>query len=166
MPNPLIDKSRLDAANQIMPLLLPSGELALTQNGIVVSWCNSSGKSIKRRWCARRGSFFPVFSAILPTGGTHITAIAQLVNWVRDRPCLPIQSWQYWCSEKIGMKHGSKILPILEQSDYPKDRKCFACGSSGSLDWYDFGKHSGLGCLHSCNELKLLLGKHHAKKPN
>jgi hypothetical protein len=51
----------------------------------------------------------------------------------------------------------------LYNCDYPQKYECRWCGNSTSLDWYVFGKHSGLGCLHSnrCAPLSKLLEIHH-----
>lgn len=156
-----VNYDRLKVANEVIPFLLPSAKLEVDRGKIVLCWiaytCN---KPMRKTWQTRRGSHFPPFG--LPTGGTHITAIAQLVNWVRGRSVLPIQTWQYWCSESVGMKHGDSILPLLQNSDYPKKKECCFCGSTtSSLDWYSFSvKDQGLGCWKECEAIEALRNKH------
>lgn len=165
----MINQSRLEVANQVLEYFEGGYEFHLGINrnkALTLSWAVNE-KLTTRMWMTQRGSFYPTWSDICPTGGTHITAIAQLVNWIRDRPCLPIQSWRYWTSSTVGMKNGGRILPLLENSDYPKENRCYFCGSKSSrLDWYYFNKkHSGLGCLPECQEIKNIQNKIYGQRP-
>lgn len=145
----MINLSRFAIANKVMDLLFPASKMQLTirHERICLKWLTFRGETVEKKWECRDRSWYPTIYDKIPTGGTRIIAIAQLVNWIRDKPVLPIQSWEYWCSDKVGMKP-PEILEILKNSDYPKEYKCLWCGSNKNLDWYDFGKQSGLGCLH------------------
>lgn len=147
--NPSDKQLRLDVANKVLALLSKDTmQLLLRNNRVCLRWRNYRGDWQTKKWECRGGSFFPTIHHKVPTGGTHITAITQLVNWVNGKPCLPIQTWQYWCSEPVGMKP-VEVVDILKDSDYPKERKCKWCGATGQLDWYRFGNQSGLGCWHT-----------------
>lgn len=161
----MVNQTRLQTANNIMGLLFPEPtpmRLTVHNNRINLFWIDYKGESHEKKWECRHGSWYPTIHKKVPTGGTHITAISQLVNWVRDRPVLPVPTWEHWCSDTVGMKPKDEILSILRNSDYPQKYECQWCGSPKNLDWYDFGKHSGLGCRHSsrCETLSDILKKY------
>jgi len=153
-----IDYKRLEISNQVINLLQHSVRIFEKNNRIWVEWESSKGL-VTRQWQTHGGSFYPVWSHRFPVGGTYTVAIAQLINWTRDKPCVPIQSWEYWCSETIGMKP-KELLNILRHSDYPKEQKCYFCDRQDvQLDWYNFGNKSGLGCLKRCDRLVVLMDR-------
>jgi len=157
-----LNLQRLAVANQVINLISPQTQLIAKNHRIWVQWQSSQG-TICKQWQTRKGSFFPTWSPRFPEGGTYTTAIAQLINWVRDKPCLPLDTWKYWCSDVVGMKP-KEILDILAASDYPKERKCYFCGrTDANLDWYTFGDKSGLGCYGRCETLIDLMAKEELK---
>lgn len=162
----MINQLRLKTANRITALITGDYGVNLIDNNsyIVVHWIDWKNRPMQRQWMTPKGSDYPSWSDKLPVGGTTIKAISNLVNWVRDFPCLPIQTWEYWCGDSVGMKPKEEILSILRESDYPKELKCAFCGSAGgSFDWYDFAqghKYSGLGCYRpECSQIKAVRNK-------
>jgi hypothetical protein len=145
----MIDEQRLEVANQVLEAIEQGIRLVKKGSYLNAEWDSFRGKPVSKRWSTdRKGAFFPSFN--LPTGGTHTTAITQLVYWVRHQPCLPIESWKYWVSPVIGMKGGDVILPLLESADYPKGVACVCCKGPANLgDWY---YNQGLQCLPCFNE--------------
>jgi hypothetical protein len=162
----MINQSRLEVANKIAALITDAYEVHFAESNshLVVHWLDWRGKPMQRQWMTPKGSDYPSWSRKLPVGGTTTRAIAQLVNWIRDYPVLPIQTWEYWCSDAMGMQPKEEILSILRDSDYPKELKCAFCGSFGKpYDWYDFAqghKYSGLGCCRpECSQIKAVRNK-------
>jgi hypothetical protein len=147
----MIDEQRLEVANQVLEAIEQGIRLVKKGSYLNAEWDSFRGKPVSKRWSTdRKGAFFPSFN--LPTGGTHTTAITQLVYWVRHQPCLPIESWKYWVSPVIGMKGGDVVLPLLESADYPKGTTCVCCKGPANLgDWY---YNQGLKCLPCFNEGK------------
>jgi hypothetical protein len=144
---------RLETANQVINLLMPSTRLLVQSDHICVEWKTSKG-IVCKQWQTHKGSFFPTWSEKFPTGGTVTTAIAQLINWVRDKPCLPIQTWRYWCGDSVRMRP-LVILDILDRAGYPSEFRCVFCGKKdGQMDWYTFNKQSGLGCYSPCDAIR------------
>lgn len=169
----MIHKDRLEIANKVLAALGESyrkTEFTISdRNRLHLNWDDYHGKPYSRPWATKGGSSYPSWSDKLATGGTVITAIAQLALWVRGLPCYPIQSWRHWCGESVGMKGGEIILPLLKNSDYPKEVACVWCGSHTSkIDWYWFSahpSHSGFGCLHpECQPIKDLRNKIYSKR--
>lgn len=155
----MINQERLEISNKIIALLMPKTRLFVRNHRIWVEWVIMRSLTTKQ-WQTSRGSFYPTWSNKFPTGGTYTVAIAQLINWIRDRPCYPIQTWEYWFGNNVGMDGREEILPLLQSSDYPKEMKCYFCGRTDvRFDWYSFGKRSGIGCWVRCEILKDLMDK-------
>jgi len=151
----VIDKTRLEIANKVLAVLSESYRktefVVSDRNRLYLNWFDYYGKAYSRPWATRCGSAYPSWSDKLSCGGTMMTAIAQLALWVRGLPCYPIQTWEYWCGETVGMRGGEKILPLLRDSGcYPDGLSCAFCGARDvERDWYWFSphpKHSGFGC--------------------
>jgi hypothetical protein len=157
----MIDQHRFTAANKVLGILFPDLEMCfeIKKNRLCLAWTNYRGDRVSKLYQCNHDSLYPTINHKIPTGGTHVQAITQLANWVKGKPVFSIVTWQYWCGKSVGMKHGDKIIPILSDAGYPQENKCAWCGSKGRLDWYNFGKHSGLGCHHSnrCESLSTAL---------
>ena len=126
----MINKKRLDIANQILDILYPTANFTINeQNRLYLNWQDYRGNPYSRPWATEKGSCYPSWYRKLAIGGTHITAIAQLALWVRELPCYPIQTWKYWCGDSVGMRGGDIILPLLRDSNcYPDGLSCAFCG--------------------------------------
>lgn len=163
----MIVDTRLNTANRILAILWDEyknskndtptewARFAIQNNKLYFEWQDWKSKQRSKPWATKGSSCYPSWEGSLCVGGTMITAIAQLANWIRDRNCYAIGWWRYTTSENIGMRGGDRILPLLESSDYPKEKKCYWCGSTKKLDWYWFSvKESGYGCLHpTCEKI-------------
>src|SRR5579871_4486412 len=84
-----------------------------------------------------------------PTGGTGYQAIAQLIRYVRDLPRLPMETWEYWGSEKVNLCK-PRTLELLKSCDYgdPAKTKCILCGlfPMKSIDWWSLDGVTGPCC--------------------
>lgn len=170
----MIHKDRLEIANKVLAALGESYqkvEFTISdRNRLTLNWFDYHGKPYSRPWATEGGSCYPSWYRKLATGGTMITAIAQLALWVRGLPCYPIQTWKYWFGESVGMRGGETILPLLKDSGcYPDGLSCAFCGATGTRrDWYWFSphpKHSGFGCMHpECQPIKDLRNKLSSKR--
>ena len=149
----LINNDRLIVANQVINLLMPGVKLIKKTGWIWVEW-RGAGKTYCKQWQTLSGSFYPVWSNKFPEGGTRTTAMAQLINWVREKPCLPIQTWRYWCGPIVGLKP-IEVVDILLNSGYPSEFKCVFCGKKDvQMDWYTYRSKQGLGCYKPCEPIR------------
>jgi hypothetical protein len=58
------------------------------------------------------------------------------------------------------MKHSEIILPLLQESDYPKERMCEWCKRTDvRMGWWTLGNRSGLGCLQACDKINVARAK-------
>jgi hypothetical protein len=118
---------------------------------------------VSRRWSVRHGQdFYPPWSRKFPGGGTAITALSQLIRWLKGMPVLPITTWRYWAGDSI------KLLPystvdIMETSGYPRESPCVLCGRplNGPLDWWSLDGLSGPCCTmrNGCKQVMKELPK-------
>ena len=138
----MTDEVKLKVANFVLESFA-TARIERRKTGWYVCWGDKS-----KRWSVRHGQdFFPPWSRQFPGGGTAITALSQLIRWLKDMPVLPISTWRYWAGDKV------KLLPlstvdIFEASGYPREAKCVLCGTVlfGALDWWSLDGVSGPCC--------------------
>lgn len=152
---------RLEVANKACGFFIPDTTLHLDKGRVFVSWTSGRGKIYQRMWQSRNGSFYPTWSSKWGHGGTSMTALAQLVFFARDLNCLPISTWEYWCSPTVLLcpkeENKNGLLACLRGGGYPLVATCIFCGKSpiGRFDWYSGkGYHGGTGCLPGCEAWK------------
>jgi hypothetical protein len=100
------------------------------------------------------GSLVPRYGR-LGLGGTGAMAAGQLTLWIRNRPHLPIRSWQYWASEKVQLCTAETVR-LLEATSYPDPKMtcCVRCGSASVSDWWCLGGVVGPCCAPGRCEAK------------
>jgi hypothetical protein len=148
-------RDRLAVANTVLRTL---GNFELSwqlRRGFCITWQNYKGETHSKRWACDRGSFYPqVNTGQMGIGGTHTTAISQLVRYCQGRPCLPLNSWRYWGGKSVmlwrDLRDRDTALSALENSDYPKTPVCVFCGgdlAGQQWDWYSLRTGvEGCGC--------------------
>lgn len=145
---------RLTVANAVLKTFAAGFEIVHEPGkGYCLAWMESRGRVVKR-WMCDRGSFFPSCHRSVPTGGTHITAISQLIRYCQGKPYLPLTTWKYWAGNTVRLwkddAERDAGLRILEDSDYQKTPECVFCGrdlTGQSWDW--FSTIDGIeGCGH------------------
>jgi len=141
-----MDKTKLETANAVLSSFSIS-QIERRDGGWYVVW-ESRGATVSRRWAVRGGQdFYATWSHRWPGGGTAMTALSQLVRWLRGQPVLPIATWRYWSTDKI------KLLPesavgVLRDGGYPDVATCVLCGESiqRGFDWWSLDGVSGPCC--------------------
>lgn len=139
-------QEKLATANAVLATFNRS-QIEPRPGGFYVCW-EGRGGPMAKRWICRGGQdFYPMWSHQWPGGGTAITALSQLIRWLRGQPVLPIGTWHYWASEKL------KLLPKeaieqLRDGGYPERADCVLCGNeiNGQLDWWNLDGVSGPCC--------------------
>lgn len=137
---------QLKVANEVLATFSPS-KISKEPTGWYVEW-EVHGVRTKKRWQIQRGNdFFAVWHRKWPGGGTAMTALSQLIRWLRGQPVLPIGTWAYWASDLM------RLLPPeavgdLSEGGYPDHADCVLCGTrlGGSLDWWSLDGVSGPCC--------------------
>ena len=143
--------SMIEAANTALKCFAPESHIHwMPGKGWVVSWV-ICGNTYHRRWAVRPGSFYPSWYRKWGHGGTAVTALAQLIRWLRGTPCLSISSWRYWASEPCKLlRHGDHELAIGEllANGYPERNTCVLCGRVGmdGVDWWSLDGVEGPCC--------------------
>lgn len=137
--------AKLATANAVLATFAPV-ELSRRRGGIYVSW-EVRGKRVSRRWMCRGQDFYPVWDRHYPGGGTSVTALSQLVRWVRGQPVLPAASWRYWASDTCKLLPSAAVDALLA-GGYPEHADCVLCGEpiSGKMDWWRQDGLSGPCC--------------------
>ena len=147
--------ARIETANKVMDLFVPGVTLHQGRE-LRIKWTGvSTGRQCDYPARLRGHWLCSVPRHRTHWGGTCENAIAQLILYVRDRPRLPMVTWEYWTAPTGNVKLGreearSKILPILRASDYndPKKTCCVLCGASPcvGLDWWSLDGVEGPCC--------------------
>jgi len=139
--------SKIKEANTVLGSFSPA-QIERRKGGWYVTWATVQKGTVSKRWSVRSGNdFFPPWSRKYPGGGTSITALSQLIRWLKGMPVLPITSWEYWASEQIKLLPKSSV-EFLSVSGYPKSTPCVLCGIdlAGPLDWWSLAGVSGPCC--------------------
>lgn len=118
--------------------------------GVVVTWRQSNGEDVFRRWQTRGQDFYPTWHKQWGHGGTASTALAQLVRWVQGKPVLPLSTWRYWFGDKcrLARNRADEGLQSLIHGGYPETAACVLCKHtiSGSMDWWSLKGVTGPCC--------------------
>lgn len=140
-----ITLSQVDVANSVLSSFVKA-QIEPRKGGVYVLF-DYCGKPMARRWMCRGQDFYPVWNRYYPGGGTSVTALSQLIRWMQGRPVLPISSWRYWTSEKIGLGK-PEIVDELLAGGYPEHVPCVLCKNKieGGLDWWRLNGVSGPCC--------------------
>jgi len=137
-----MDQARINVANAVLKTFAPRCEF-FTEDGSQLFLRTFHGSEVRisqvrirksHDWFQKRN--------VWPYGGTSEQAAVQLINYIRDYPRLPIETWEYWAGHSIRLG-SAETVRLLRESDYsgPKTR-CVLCKSttfSGGLDWWDHG---------------------------
>lgn len=149
---------RLAVANAALALFADRVSLSRKNGRVIVtfpSWNAWGEVMLHLAWITSGQSFYPTWSQRFCHGGTVTTALAQLVRWVRGQPVLPLGTWRYWCSEKVGLgrrpngaSNGAELLRVLEEGGYPHVATCCLCGRTPlpRFDWWHLKLVSGPCC--------------------
>ncbi len=147
--------TKLESANQALECFAEGTRLDLvTGQGVVVTWKQSSGKLMSRRWATCGQSFYPTWHYHWGHGGTATTALAQLVRWIRGQPVLPMATWRMWVGDRcqLARSRDFECLQALRDGGYPEVANCVLCEQpiTGGMDWWYLDKVSGPCCsMHS-----------------
>ena len=142
--------NQIEVSNIALEYFASETHLEHDRGYIVVHWKDYYGNPMKRRWMVRGGQdFYPVWSHKWGHGGTCCTALSQLVRWCQGKLVLPLSSWKYWCSDKIGLARdkGNELVNVLKDGGYPEKAHCVLCGSAlNGFDWWHLARISGPCC--------------------
>lgn len=145
--------ARFATANYVLSVFASDTEIAHASGHVVVAWGHSRGRHRLKRWMCRGQDFYPVWYRQWPHGGTACTALSQLCRWVKDRPVLPLATWQYWGSAacRLFRDRNEDVIRALKDGGYPTVAKCVLCSRdlTQSLDWWHLDKTSGPCCRHT-----------------
>jgi hypothetical protein len=147
---------RIAIANQVLDTFVP---------GVLLYQSNHAKRDLRMCWDVRKGKPKHDFTAQLrgdgswtrygynqrPTGGTGMQALAQLIRYVRDLNRLPLSTWEYWATNKVGLTN-EHTVELLKNSDYgdPKKTCCVLCGTTEfkkGLDWWSLDGVTGPSCF-------------------
>lgn len=142
----MTETQRLAAANEALRAFQPCAKIEPRKGGTYVVM-NLCGKVLVRRWQCRGQDFYPVWNRLWPGGGTSVTALSQLVRWVRGLPVLPLSSWRWWASDTVQLLDIAAV-ESLAAAGYPERARCVLCGEEivGRLDWWSLDGVSGPCC--------------------
>jgi hypothetical protein len=142
--------NRLDAANHVLSIIASDTKLVWTRGGWSVEWTRLNGEVIKRRWSSPNGSHYPVWYRHWAHGGICTLALSQLVRWVGNKSVLPLNSWHYWCGDKMQLaRHrGAEVCSKLADTGWPIQVPCVLCGRQieSAGDWWSLGGVEGPTC--------------------
>jgi hypothetical protein len=137
---------RIEQVNQVMPLIGSSATFSVgPTNRLYINYKVHhllANLRSDRRWFGRKIDRF------LGMGGTQENYICQLVNFIHDKPRMPIICLDYWGS--LGIDPHNKATELLLTFGYEDVTKvcCISCKKypSEGIDWYAFGRKVGPCC--------------------
>jgi hypothetical protein len=162
--------SRLETANQVLVTFAPGASIQHRPRkggSYVICWTVNE-RAYCRRWQTRGQDFYPLWKAHWCGGGTSLTALSQLVRWLRGVPVLPLRSWEHWASPAVQLLPPA-ALDLLRQADYPVTVSCVVCQRQlpAGFDWHHLGRVSGPCCRPGAGCRKTLnpRGPHASLRP-
>jgi hypothetical protein len=152
----MIIESRLEVANTIIDALLPDLKAFASsyRGSLYIQW-EIMGEVERKRWQTLKGGVAPVFE--LPCNSVFTLAIAALLSWVRDRPCLPLSVWGHWEDDESSISViAAMAIPLLRASGYPENVNCHGCGRvlSNGFEWWVIGNKPLISCYGGCASSK------------
>lgn len=139
---------KLETANRVLATFAKSTRIERRKGGWFVCWKNSLGIKMTRRWSTAHGSsFYPTWYNRWSRGGTSVTALAQLIRWLQNRPTLPICTWEMWAGDNYKLVPNDAIQ-LLRSGGYPEKATCVLCHKiiEGGFDWWSLNGVSGPCC--------------------
>ena len=141
--------SRLETANQVLVTFAPGASIRhrpCKGGSYTICWTVNE-RAYCRRWQTRGQDFYPLWKAHWCGGGTSLTALSQLIRWLRGVPVLPLASWEYWASPAVQLLPPA-ALDLLRQADYPVTVPCVLCQRplTRGFDWWHLDRLRGPCC--------------------
>lgn len=148
-----MNQQRIETANRVLSLFAADTRLEIVGGHAVVCW-KQCGKPIRRRWMTRGQDFYPVWHKLWGYGGTATTVLSQLVRWIKDKPVLPLTTWEWWGSRicYLFRDKAEEVIAALREGGYPENAVCVLCERNiiGGMDWWSLKGVSG-PCCFSCS---------------